>query len=57
MFSCFQHIHSHVFLRKIEDWQATKFVQQHDMFAVGNGHTGKDDSYTPSAAFPARIPG
>ena len=39
MFSCFQQIHSHVFQWKIEDGQATKFVEQHDTFAVGNGHT------------------
>jgi hypothetical protein len=53
MFRFHQQIHPHIFQWEIEDRQATEFVQQHDVFAVGNGHTGKDDSYTSTAVFPS----
>src|SRR5438067_4736138 len=54
MFRRLHQIHAHIFQRKVEDGQASKFMQQHDTLAVGNGDVSEDHTHTPATVFPAK---
>ncbi len=54
VFSRLQQIHAHIFQRKVEDRQPSKFMQEHDMHAISHGDASEDHTDTPAAVFPAK---